>query len=67
MSDEQKWIEDRESRRKVKVGDWVNISKVGIGGLYKVIEIIDELYLCEQDDGGYKHKIKVTENQIIKL
>ena len=67
MSKEQEWIEERESQRKAKFGDWVLIGKVGINGSYKVIEIIDELYLCEQNDDGYKHKLKVTENEIIKL
>ena len=67
MSKEEEWVKERESQRKAKVGDWVHIAKVGINGPYKVIEIIDELYLCEQNDDGYKHTIKVTENEIIKL
>ena len=53
--------------KKIKVGDWVIIRKVGINGPYRIIEIIDDLYVCEQDDDGYKHKIKVTESQIKKL
>jgi len=67
MSKEEEWVEERESQRKPKVGDWVHIAKVGINGAYKVIEIIGELYLCEQNDDGYKHKLKVTEKEIIKL
>ena len=41
MSKEQEWVEERESQRKAKVGDWVHIARVGINGPYKVIEIID--------------------------
>jgi hypothetical protein len=67
MEDEKKWLEGREEQKKSKVGDWVLIGKVGINGSYQIIEIVDELYVCQQDDDGYKHTIKVTENEIIKL
>jgi len=67
MSEEQKWLEGREEQKKSKVGDWVLIGKVGINGSYQIIEIVDQIYVCQQDDGGYKHTVKVGEKVIIKL
>jgi len=67
MSEEQKWLEGREEQKKSKVGDWVLIGKVGINGSYQIIEIVDQIYVCQQDDDGYKHTVKVGEKVIIKL
>ncbi len=54
-------------KKKLTVGDWVRITKVGIRGAYQIIKMdLDEI-VCEQDDRGYKHRIRVEPEELIKL
>ena len=54
-------------KKKLTVGDWVRIQKVGIRGAYQIIKMdLDEI-VCEQDDRGYKHRIMVELEELIKL
>ena len=47
--------------KKIKIGDWVTIKKVGIDGVYQVISYNEDgTLVVEQSDGGYKHKMKVN-------
>lgn len=56
-----------EKTKKLTVGDWVKIRKVGIRGAYQIIKMdLDEI-VCEQDDRGYKHRIRVELEELIKL
>ena len=56
-----------EKKKKLTVGDWVRIQKVGIRGAYQIIKMdLDEI-VCEQDDRGYKHRIRVELEELIKL
>ncbi len=53
--------------KKLSVGDWVSITRVGINGAYQIIKMdLDEI-ICEQKDGGYSHKIRVEEKELKKL
>ena len=54
-------------KKKLIVGDWVRITKVGIRGAYQIIKMdLDEI-ICEQNDRGYKHRIRVELEELIKL
>lgn len=66
--------------KKLSVSDWVRITKVGIHGAYQIKEIVEEhvyrngeepvaeiLYVCEQNDDGYKHRVKVRAEELVKL
>ena len=56
-----------DQTKKLSVGDWVRITKVGIKGAYQIIKMdLDEI-ICEQDDRGYKHRIRVELEELIKL
>ena len=40
---------------------------MGIRGAYQIIKMdLDEI-VCEQDDRGYKHRIRVEPEELIKL
>lgn len=53
---------------KITIGDWVRVIKVGIDGAYQVIDWDDHGRITvEQDDDGYKHRIKVQIEELIKL
>ena len=53
--------------KKIKIGDWVRIKKVGINGVYQVISYNEDgTIVVEQNDGGYKHKMKVNIEDIRK-
>ena len=65
--------------KKLKENDWVKITKVGIDGAYKIVEITEEhvykgarspeaqiMYTCEQNDDGYIHRVKVMEQEMIR-
>tara|TARA_B100000427_G_scaffold269093_1_gene235314 strand:+ start:17 stop:193 length:177 start_codon:yes stop_codon:yes gene_type:complete len=52
--------------KKIQIGDWVRIRKVGIDGVYQVIEINEDQVIVEQSDGGYKHKMKVRIEEVMK-
>ena len=53
--------------KKIRIGDWVRIRKVGIDGVYQVKNYNEDgTLVVEQTDGGYKHKIKVHIEDIVK-
>ena len=53
--------------RKIRIGDWVRISKVGISGMYRIIDWDEHGRLVvEQDEDGYKHRMKVNVEEVIK-
>ena len=53
--------------RRIKIGDWVMIRKVGIGGMYQVMELDEHGRLVvEQNEDGYKHRMKVSIEEVIK-
>ena len=53
--------------KKIKVGDWVIVTKVGLTERYMVESIEDDFYLVIQKEGTYVHRLKVKKNQINKL
>ena len=56
-----------DQTKKLSVGDWVRITKVGIKGAYQIIKMdLDEI-VCEQNDRGYKHRIRVEPEELDKL
>ena len=53
--------------RKIRIGDWVMIRKVGISGMYRIIDWDEHGRLVvEQDEDGYKHRMKVNVEEVIK-
>ena len=53
--------------KKIKIGDWVRIRKIGINGMYRIINYNEDgTLVVEQDDRGYKHRMKVTIEEVIK-
>ena len=47
--------------KKIQIGDWVRIRKIGINGVYQVMDWNEDgTLVVEQDEGGYKHKMKVN-------
>ena len=52
--------------KKIQIGDWVRVRKVGVDGMYQVIEIKDQVFELEQKDGSYTHKVKATIEELIK-
>ena len=66
--------------KTLSVSDWVRVTKVGIHGAYQIKEILEEhvyrngnepmvetVYVCEQNDDGYKHRVKVTSEELVRL
>ena len=66
--------------KKLNVGDWVRVAKVGVDGSYQIIEILEEhvyrgakapvaelVYECEQNDDGYKHRVRVGAEELVRL
>ena len=53
--------------KKIKVGDWVSVAKVGIHELYTVESIEDDFYVIIQKEGTYVHRLKVKKNKVRKL
>ena len=66
--------------KTLNVSDWVKITKGGIHGAYQIKEILEEhvyrngeepvaeiVYVCEQDDDGYKHRVRVGAEELIRL
>jgi hypothetical protein len=52
---------------RIKIGDWVRVRKVGINGVYQVKNYNEDgTLIVEQDDGGYKHRMKVNIEDIVK-
>ena len=51
---------------KIKIGDWVKVKKIGIDGMYQVVDIKDQVIELEQKDGSYVHKVKATIEELIK-
>ena len=52
--------------KKIKIGDWVRVRKIGVDGMYQVVEIKDQVFELEQKDGSYVHKVKATIEELIK-
>ena len=53
--------------KKIKIGDWVRIRKIGIDGMYRIISYEEDgTLIVEQDEDGYKHKMKVSIEEVIK-
>ena len=45
---------------RMRIGDWVKVRKIGIDGAYQIIDWDDHGRITvEQNDDGYKHRIKV--------
>ena len=66
--------------KTLSVSDWVRATKVGIHGAYQIKEILEEhvyrngeepvvetVYVCEQNDDGYKHRVKVSAEELVRL
>ena len=53
--------------KKLTVGDWVRITKVGIKGAYQIVKIELDEYTCVQNEDGYKHMVVVEDKELIKL
>ena len=53
--------------KKLNVGDWVRIAKVGIQGAYQIVKIELDEHTCVQNDRGYKHMVVVGSEELIKL
>ena len=53
--------------KRIRIGDWVRVRKVGIDGVYQVIEYDEHgRVTVEQNEGGYKHRIKVNVEEVEK-
>ena len=53
---------------RMRIGDWVKVRKIGIDGAYQIIDWDDNGRITvEQNDDGYKHRIKVEIEELIKL
>ena len=53
--------------KKIRIGDWVRIRKIGINGMYRIISYNEDgTLVVEQDEGGYKHKMKVSIEEVMK-
>ena len=53
--------------KRIKIGDWVRVRKVGINGVYQVVGWNEDgTVIVEQNDRGYKHKMKVNIEDIVK-
>ena len=53
--------------KRIKIGDWVRVKKVGIEGVYQVMEYDEHgRVTVEQNEGGYKHRMKVNIEDIVK-
>ena len=56
-----------DQTKKLNVGDWVRITKVGIKGAYQIVKIELNEYTCVQNDRGYKHMVVVGSEELTKL
>ena len=53
--------------KRIRIGDWVRVKKVGIEGVYQVMEYDEHgRVTVEQNEGGYKHRMKVNIEDIVK-
>ena len=53
--------------KRIKIGDWVRIRKVGINGVYQIVEWDEHgRVTVEQNEGGYKHRMKVSVEEVEK-
>ena len=53
--------------RRIKIGDWVRIRKIGINGVYQIISYNEDgTLVVEQNEDGYKHRMKVSIEEVIK-
>ena len=54
-------------KHKIRIGDWVRVRKIGVDGMYQIVEWNEDgTVVVEQKDGSYTHKIKVTIEELIK-
>ena len=54
--------------KRIRIGNWVRVRKVGIDGVYQVKGVDDHgRVLIEQNDHGYKHKMRVEPEELIKV
>ena len=53
--------------KKLTVGDWVKVTKVGIKGAYQIVKIEFDEHTCVQNEDGYKHMVVVGSEELIKL
>ena len=54
--------------KKIRIGDWVRVKKVGINGVYQIVEYDEHgRVTVEQREGGYSHKMKVSVEQVQKV
>ena len=56
-----------DQTKKLNVGDWVRITKVGIKGAYQIVKIELDEYTCVQNEDGYKHMVVVGSEELTKL
>ena len=53
--------------KRIKIGDWVRVRKVGINGVYQIVGWNEDgTVIVEQNDRGYKHRMKVNIEDIVK-
>ena len=53
--------------KRIRIGDWVRVRKVGIEGVYQVMEYDEHgRVTVVQNEGGYKHRMKVNIEDIVK-
>lgn len=53
--------------KRIQIGDWVRVRKVGITGVYQVVEWDEHgRVTVEQNEGGYKHRMKVSIEEVWK-
>ncbi len=54
-------------KHKIRIGDWVRIRKIGVDGMYQIVEWDEHgRVVVEQKDGSYTHRIKVELEELIK-
>ena len=53
--------------KRIALGDWVRIRKTGIDGMYQIVGWNEDgTVVVEQNDRGYKHRMKVNIEEVIK-
>ena len=53
--------------KRIKIGDWVRVRKVGINGVYQVVGWNEDgTVIVEQDEGGDKPRIKTPIEELTK-
>ena len=53
--------------KRIRIGDWVRVRKVGLEGVYQVMEYDEHgRVTVEHKEGGYKQRMKVNIEDIVK-